>query len=98
MSEEYKLLLAKLEAMEKRMNEAPKKEEEKKELPKVNVKPLPSNPDPKLQQTSKVPVSFQELTDPRQPDVSRLNKIDKTSPSARIIKLYDAETPNGRIF
>jgi len=98
MSEEFKLLLKKMEEMEARLNEKPKVEEEKKDLPKVNQKPLPNNPDPKSQQNGKVPVSFLELTDPRQPDVSRLNKMDKQSPSARIIKLYTPDMPNGGIF
>lgn len=100
MSEKMEKLLegvvSKLDEFGKRLNSL-ETEKEKRELPKPIQKPIPTTQITYRENADQnvAPVTFEELTDPRQPDVSRLNKFDD---SARIIKLYSAEFPNGGIF
>jgi len=74
---------------------------------KPQIPPV-DNPDPRLNQAppqveSDLPYAVEELFDPCQTDVSRLNKDSSYGTpeyidSIRILKVYDDKSPNGRIF
>jgi hypothetical protein len=75
--------------------------DEKKTLPLPEVHPIvPGSPEAKNNAktvpTDDEPYSAEEIFDPRQVDVSRCNKYNDDD-EIRILKVYDDESPEGRV-